>query len=112
MKKKAILSGGLTILFITAITSLGYSQMTKEATEFELLKYTKNTCYRFSIASLNSLKSIDIMVDDKFEIKFAETVLTITNGDKYFALPYTSINLIESSTEASKKEGKFTIYIK
>ena len=106
MKKK------LTTLFFLAITSLGFSQMTKEAVEFELLKYTKNTCYRFSIASLNSVKSIENMVDDKFELKFSETVLTITNGDKYYALPYNSINLIESSTEASKKDGKFTIYLK
>lgn len=104
--KKAILG-----IFFSTIFSLGFGQMKKESVEFELAKYVKNTCYRFSISTLNSPKSIDLLVEDNFEMKFGETVLTITNGERYLALPYQSILLIESSTVANKKEGKFTIYL-
>lgn len=99
------------IALFSTFSFLTFSQMTKEAVEFELARYTKNTCYRFSIASLSSIKSLDHMVDDSFTLKFGETVLTITSEGRYFTIPYASIQLIESSVESSKKEGKFTIYL-
>lgn len=100
------------IVLFSSSVSLGFSQMTKDAVEYELAKYTKNTCYRFSIATLGGLKSLDHMVDETFELKLGETVLTIKNEGKYFTVPYASIQLIESSVESSKKEGKFIIYLK
>lgn len=102
------------LIFISTLflSQFSFSQMSKEAVEYEISKYSKNTCYRFSISAVNALKETTKMVEDNFEIKFNESNLTITNGDSYFAIPYTSISMIESSLVASKKDGKFTIYIK
>jgi hypothetical protein len=94
------------------LSNLSFSQMTKEAVEYEISKYTKNNCFKFTIASLNYTKIKTKMVKDDFQIKFGEQILTITNDGAYYAIPYTSISFLESSTIASKKEGKFSIYIK
>lgn len=102
----------ISLIVALTLCQFTFSQMSKDAVEFEISKYTKNTCYRFSISSINAAKEITKMVDTSFEIKFNESNLTITNGDSYFAIPYSSISMIESSLVASKKDGKFTIYIK
>lgn len=99
------------IALFTGFSYLGFGQITKTDAEFELAKYTKNTCYRFSISHMSTIKEIDVMVEDNFEIKFGETMLTILSGNSYFAIPYNSVSMIQSSSKASKKEGKFSIYI-
>jgi hypothetical protein len=94
------------------LTNFSFSQMTKEAVEFEIAKYTKNNCYKFTIANLSFTKNQTKMVAEDFELKFGEHILTITNKAAYYAIPYTSISYIESSVIASKNSGKFSIYLK
>lgn len=104
--KKLILSA---LFFFTL--SLSFAQMSKEDVEYELAKFTKNTCYRFSIADMGSVRDVTAMVEENFAIKFGDRVLTITCGDSYYAIPYESIGMIQSSVASNKKDGKFTIYI-